>query len=379
MWSPEAGGVFGSREASVIVCPRCGKENQDHYKFCLGCGAELPRDSAQAPKSFTAPTPPAGFPKSGGNDGVPSSGPTPAAGAPRGPSFGGAAAVGGAGAGGGMAVASTAPSAAAPAAAAPATLTCPSCSSSVPFNFKFCGSCGHPMAELQAAAMGGAAAAAPAPMPAPSSTGRGALVLIRPDGSEGESFQLADKPTPVGRDAGALFASDSYLSPQHATFRFQGADLVVEDAGSLNGVYVRVEAEVPVELADGGIFRIGQEILRYERIQSEPRSQDGVEVMGSPDPGFLGRIRLVIGRETYGNSYCIPPDGMHLGRERGDIIFPDDGYVSGLHCRIHSENGRIMLTDVGSSNGTFVRVSQPHKLKPGTMVLMGQQLFRVEY
>src|SRR5262245_31255113 len=25
----------------MIVCNRCGKENQDHYKFCLGCGAEL--------------------------------------------------------------------------------------------------------------------------------------------------------------------------------------------------------------------------------------------------------------------------------------------------------------------------------------------------
>src|SRR5258705_13669901 len=25
----------------MTVCNRCGKENQDHYKFCLGCGAEL--------------------------------------------------------------------------------------------------------------------------------------------------------------------------------------------------------------------------------------------------------------------------------------------------------------------------------------------------
>ena len=25
----------------MIGCPRCSKENQDHYKFCLGCGAEL--------------------------------------------------------------------------------------------------------------------------------------------------------------------------------------------------------------------------------------------------------------------------------------------------------------------------------------------------
>ena len=36
----------------MIVCPRCSKENQDHYKFCLGCGAELPRDAAK--KEFIA-------------------------------------------------------------------------------------------------------------------------------------------------------------------------------------------------------------------------------------------------------------------------------------------------------------------------------------
>ena len=29
------------RGDAVITCPKCFKENQDHYKFCLGCGAEL--------------------------------------------------------------------------------------------------------------------------------------------------------------------------------------------------------------------------------------------------------------------------------------------------------------------------------------------------
>ena len=42
----------------MITCSKCGKENQDHYKFCLGCGAELPR--AAAAKPFTAATPPQG-------------------------------------------------------------------------------------------------------------------------------------------------------------------------------------------------------------------------------------------------------------------------------------------------------------------------------
>ena len=38
----------------MTVCNRCGKENQDHYKFCLGCGAEL---SGAAKQPAPAPAP----------------------------------------------------------------------------------------------------------------------------------------------------------------------------------------------------------------------------------------------------------------------------------------------------------------------------------
>jgi pSer/pThr/pTyr-binding forkhead associated (FHA) protein len=87
----------------------------------------------------------------------------------------------------------------------------------------------------------------------------------------------------------------------------------------------------------------------------------------------------VVGRETVGNTYTIAPDGMHIGRERGDVIFPEDGYVSGLHCRIHHDGSSVVLTDVGSSNGTFVRVRGERKVANGELLLMGQQLFRIQF
>lgn len=255
------------------------------------------------------------------------------------------------------------------------TVDCAKCGSSNNKNFKFCGTCGHPLAG---------ASQAPPPMAAPvsapavaSGPKRGSLVLIRPDGTEGDSFPLSDT-TPVGREAGGLFASDSYLSPRHATFTFGPGGLTVKDENSLNGVYMRIAADTPMELRDGTIFRIGQEILRFERLKvSKP--QNGVEVMGSPSAGLVGRICLLIGRETTGNCYSIPAAGLHLGRERGDILFPDDGYVSGLHCRLHEEGGRMLLTDVGSSNGTFLRIAGTAPVPSGSLLLMGQQLFRVEF
>jgi hypothetical protein len=52
----------------VITCSRCGKENQDLYKFCLGCGAKLqtapapgPAPRPVAPAEALPPTPPPEF------------------------------------------------------------------------------------------------------------------------------------------------------------------------------------------------------------------------------------------------------------------------------------------------------------------------------
>jgi len=175
-----------------------------------------------------------------------------------------------------------------------------------------------------AAAPAPAARAAAAPVPAPAAEGgpgSGMLVLIQPDGTEGGTFPL-NGTTVVGRGAGGPFGADAYLSPRHATFSFHSGELRVKDEGSLNGIYVRVPRDVPVELSDGAIFRIGQELVRFEAMGEAAYGTDGSVPMGSPNPGYLGRIRLITGRSSHGNSYCVPPDGMHLGRERGDVIFP---------------------------------------------------------
>lgn len=367
----------------MIVCSRCSKENQDHYKFCLGCGAELPRESSK-PRSFSAPTPPGGSSSVGTGTKPPR--PMQAAEAvaavdpvapvaietdltPI------------------QAVRSEPAAAALPPELAPLgeeTAPCTNCGAQVPENFRFCHVCGHDLHAAPATNGRGEApgerVSAPAVAAAPRpSAARARVVLIQPDGSEGEAFPLGEGATLIGRGTGGIFANDAYLSPEHAEFRFEGDQLVVKDMESLNGIYVRVEPNVPIELFDGSVFRVGQEILRFEAPTAPDPAPDGTQLMGSPYQGFLGRVCLVIGRETTGNCFPIPPQGIHLGRERGDVVFPEDGYVSGLHCRIHSEVGHVFLTDLGSSNGTFVRVLNESFVPKGTFVLMGQQLFRAEY
>jgi pSer/pThr/pTyr-binding forkhead associated (FHA) protein len=270
-------------------------------------------------------------------------------------------------------------------AAAPAAggveITCPQCGHPNPQNNRFCASCGYNLAALQGA--GGATAAPPPVAAAAAPVPAGARVLLtalRADGSEAGTFGLPEGPAvTVGRDTGSIFAGDSYLSPRHATFVRHGGQLAIRDENSLNGVYLKLQPNAPWPLQYQDVFRIGQEIIRFEPLVGQGPSSDGVERLGSPARGYIGRIALVIGRDTTGNSFPVPESGIHLGRERGDVLFSEDGYVSGLHCRIAREHdGNVYLTDVGSSNGTFVRLRAEHPLAPGDVLLMGQQLFRLD-
>ncbi len=256
---------------------------------------------------------------------------------------------------------------------------CATCGKPIAPGFAFCGSCGTRVAPPAAAAaapaanprtmfMGGPAATAPAT--------RGRLILIRPDGSEGGTHTLYDGENIIGRGQGPLFDNDAYLSPRHGEFLVGPNGMMIRDLRSLNGVFLKITQEEPLE--SGDIFRIGQELLRFEIISAPQPLEDGTEIMGTPNPGFWGRLSVVVGRDVDGSAFPLFGDAIVLGRERGDVLFPEDGYVSGSHARIAINDSQVFLSDLGSSNGTFLRIRSERLVPTGSFVLMGQQLFRLE-
>jgi hypothetical protein len=206
---------------------------------------------------------------------------------------------------------------------------------------------------------------------------RGHITLIRPDGSEGGVFPLQEGENVIGRGQGSLFDADPYLSPRHASFLLSDGGLEVRDQRSLNGIFVRITEEEALESGDS--FRIGQELLRFDAINPPTPLEDGTEIIGTPNPGYWGRLSVVVGRDLDGPAFPLFEEDARLGRERGDILFPEDGYVSGGHCQLSVREGRVYLKDLGSSNGTFLRVRENRVVPSGSLMLMGQQLFRVAY
>jgi pSer/pThr/pTyr-binding forkhead associated (FHA) protein len=416
----------------VIQCKHCGKENQDHYKFCLGCGVELKKEASSpalaptpvpttAPKGDVVPAtmfqPPAASPAP-----IPQTTKTAPAAAPLpkpapAPMDDGALFASAAAAtlepkpasrqrlptpakmnAPAVDVHDTLSEAKPPAfeqentkagaaqppmpAAQGAGAPCPNCGTFVPEGFLFCGSCGTRMGAPGAAPLAQEpgtvktmfmAGAQPAAVAQP----RGKLILIRSDGSEGGTHPLKDGTNLIGRTIGGMFESDGFLSPRHAELVVSGQSATVRDLHSLNGVFVKLSQEE--EIPSGTTFRIGQELLRFDAIPPPTPLEDGTEVMGSPNPGFWGRLAIIVGRDQDGSAFPLFGDGVVLGRERGDILFPEDGYVSGTHARISYRDGKFYLADLGSSNGTFLRIRGDRTLKSGMFALMGQQLFKLQF
>jgi len=66
-----------------------------------------------------------------------------------------------------------------------------------------------------------------------------------------------------------------------------------------------------------------------------------------------------------------------LGRS-GDSRFPSDAFLSPKHCRLIVEGSQLFIEDLDSLNGTFLRLRNEIRLRPGDSFLAGRQLLRFE-
>jgi pSer/pThr/pTyr-binding forkhead associated (FHA) protein len=211
---------------------------------------------------------------------------------------------------------------------------------------------------------------------------RARLVTINEDGSEGQSYVLHQGLNSVGRHNATLcFESDSYLNPVHADIVIDSANAItVTDRGSLNGTFLRICQ--PVQLEHGSIFRIGQEVMRFDLFDAAqplaPTDNDGTIPAGAEEESEAwGRLVQVLTPEHEGRAYLLEQQFVTIGREVGEIVFPDDGYVSSRHATLTRRDGILFLEDLNSSNGTYLRIEGPTELTDGDLLLMGQQLFRI--
>ena len=255
---------------------------------------------------------------------------------------------------------------------APRSVDCLSCSTTNPAASKFCGACGHHLTVDSSLSDSHRAALSMSMV----------LVSINEDGTDGARMDLQFADSVIGRAGDVRFPTDAFLSPKHARLSAEGQSVFIEDLYSLNGTYVKLRDEV--RLTPGDTFLMGRQVLRFEKFEHtivpKARSSDGTRYMGSPPPG--GQFKLVqvgIGGIIQ-NVLCVHDSGVIIGREKVDVIFPRDKFMSGRHAQIFPrDDGNYYLVDLNSSNGTWVKIWERRQLNSGDFIFLGQQLFRVEF
>lgn len=267
-------------------------------------------------------------------------------------------------------------------------VTCPSCHADNPPGMRYCVQCGGSL-ESAASASGPQRVAPAEPQrepPPPSEAAKQEnphdihLISINEDGSDGISIPLEYLETTLGRDGDTRFPTDAFLSPKHARLHIEDGKLFIEDLYSLNGTFLKLRDEM--RMTPGDTFLMGRQVLRFERFEQsitpKTKSSDGTRYMGSPAPGGNHKILQIGIGNVVQNVYCLPESGAVLGREKGDIIFPHDKFMSSRHAQLFTgEDGQSYLVDLNSSNGTWIKIWEKTNLEKGDYIFMGQQLFRV--
>lgn len=102
-----------------------------------------------------------------------------------------------------------------------------------------------------------------------------------------------------------------------------------------------------------------------------------------------GILLTLHGGPMNGTSFrCRAGTPIQLGRDpsRANLVLTGYQTVSGLHCRAEFSNGKLTLTDLGSTNGTFVNktripANQPVSIPDGAEIMLGSAEcnFRVTY
>src|SRR5262249_26222132 len=135
------------------------------------------------------------------------------------------------------------------------------------------------------------------------------------------------------------------ISRHHARIVRDGEDYWLEDSGSTNGTFVNG-------------LRIARERLRHLDVITLGRGVDLIAVASeqAPAAGIPG------GKDGWlepmdsplGSRIDVPPGELTLGRSAPSNVLLDSPLVSHLHAKLERTPDHLIVSDLASSNGTFV-------------------------
>ena len=281
-----------------------------------------------------------------------------------------------------------------------ANVECPVCHTPNPPSEKYCMDCGFLLTSAPAA-----------DIPEVVSYSK----LVSADGTQ--EFALKSGENLIGREGADVLLTHNSISRKHAKITIADGKSYIEDLGSTNGTYVngnRINQGEKPELVDGCELVFGSSTFKYDAPEAAPIEQTEQEIQPevttriepesvasdydlpeSPEtqaadetpPEEAPKAPVIAGRLVSKDgafSFDISNGVNTIGRRAGanDIVLSDP-YCSGQHAELAVKDGKFVLTDVGSTNGTLVNGVKlehniPREVLPDDEITLGRSIFKIE-
>jgi pSer/pThr/pTyr-binding forkhead associated (FHA) protein len=225
--------------------------------------------------------------------------------------------------------------------------------------------------------------------------------------TDGREYTIGDQPLSLGRDAGSdVVVSGHEVSRQHAEIRRDPDGYILVDM-SVNGTYVNGQRVGKTHrLARADVIRIGNDEFRFyadarnsgpqmlPAVAAEPEAAPSAPPTGAPQRLSDTMLGVPVARNTppsptaaplasflfrsgelKGKRLPIKVPLVNIGRgDYNDVVITDPS-VSTMHAKLQRREAIWILTDLGSTNGTFVegeRLTGEMPLSPGTTLKFGE-------
>lgn len=163
---------------------------------------------------------------------------------------------------------------------------------------------------------------------------------------EGTTLTIGEEGARIGRHtSNTLVIPEAGISRYHCEICYLDGEFCVRDLGSTMGTFFHLRPHNHFQMFVGLMVKFGETELQVLS-QTAPGAEPSEQVVLFVEGPFAG------------HKVHIPSTGITIGRRHDNhLVLVQDGTVSAHHAEIFCEDGEFYITDLGSCNGTCVRLS----------------------
>lgn len=195
------------------------------------------------------------------------------------------------------------------------------------------------------------------------------------------TYDVTSSHQAIGTDlqADVALPQSTKAALHHAHISLQG-DKYFLSKHQENQVFVKIVRSCIVP--SGTQLQVGQQHIQVHANTTSTQllqDKEGTYFYPSAHNQVFMILQQLLENGTKGFAYACSQKKIILGKQQADVCFPQDLLVSSPHAQIEAlSDGRFIIEDAESQQGTFVQITKPWQLQEGDIFRIGTCWIKTE-